>query len=73
MVLPAPESWNAEQIEHRYNQGSWCADNLLAYIERWQNVTGKCMCSNTVSKFIREATIEDEIEFGSGQASKYQS
>lgn len=64
VVMPVPECWEVEQIRYHYNNGSWCADNLLSYLEaRNKNVKG-CLCPITKVSFVREATREDEESFG---------
>lgn len=64
LVTSEPAYWGEGDIEFHYNGSSWCADNLLGYLEEFQNNTGRCMCSLMDAKFIREATIEDETWFG---------
>lgn len=60
MVTAEPEYWDKNNIEFHYNESSWCADNLLDMIEK----RGKCLCDITRATFVREATAEDEKQFG---------
>ncbi|PYE51536.1 hypothetical protein HUB98_05895 [Paenibacillus barcinonensis] len=61
MVINVPEHWKDEDIEFRYNKGSWCADNLIEMIVRGE---GGCLCPHVEATFIREATPEDEEKWG---------
>lgn len=62
-VIDLPECWDTKQIEYRYNDGTWCANNLLNYLERRNKKTG-CICDITTAKYIREATEDDEKDYG---------
>ena len=64
MVVSVPEFWDAEQIDFHYNESSWCADSLLNLIEDRRKRARMCLCNITSAEFIREATEEDEEEFG---------
>lgn len=64
MVVSVPEDWDEEMINFRYNESSWCANNLLTYLENRADSTGRCMCDITSAKYIRDATEEDEACFG---------
>lgn len=64
LVTSEPAYWNKDNIEFHYNESSWCADNLMGYLEEFENNTGRCMCGLVSAEFIREATKEDEIWFG---------
>jgi|ERR1700679_3151709 hypothetical protein len=46
-------------IERGFNEGSWCADNLLGWIENAQRAD-KCLCDLAKVVFLREATETDE-------------
>lgn len=63
-VIDVPEHWNEEQIHYHYNDGTWCADNLLNWIYNRQEETDRCLCGITTAKYIKEAEVEDELEFG---------
>jgi hypothetical protein len=63
-VLSVPEKWGGEHTTKCYSLGSWCADNLLTeLIDRADN-TGRCLCNITTAKYIRDATAQDEKEYG---------
>lgn len=64
MVVPVPENWDEAQIDYHYNDGTWCADNLIEDVNDWETETGRCLCNITTAKFIREATAADEEHFG---------
>lgn len=65
VVTKEPEDWSPENIEFRYNEGTWCADNLLdVLLHRRESDPDRCLCDFTEAKFIREATEEDEKNFG---------
>ena len=57
--MDVPEFWDIEQCEFHKNKGSWCANNILSYLEELIKNHG-CLCSLTEFTFIREATQEDE-------------
>ncbi|WP_340032596.1 hypothetical protein NSQ20_12085 [Paenibacillus sp. FSL K6-1122] len=61
MVMDVPESWKDEDVEFRYNKGSWCADNLIEMIVREED---GCLCPHVQAKFVREATPDDEEKWG---------
>jgi hypothetical protein len=62
-VLEVPEHWDNEQIDFHYNDGTWCADNLLNELERrTENV--RCLCDITEAKYIKEANRKDEEDYG---------
>jgi len=61
MVVDVPESWDKEDIEFKYNDGCWCADNLINLLDRENN---GCLCPHVVAECIREATQEDEEYWG---------
>lgn len=62
-VIDVPEDWDAEMIEFSRNDGSRCSDNdvsdLREMIDRMK-AEGKCSCALIRTKFLREATAEDE-------------
>lgn len=62
LVLAVPESWDEELINFRYNEGTWCASNIIDEIERLDKVLG-CICGITKFNYIGEATAMDEDKF----------
>lgn len=63
MVMDIPEDWDEGQIDFYYNMGSWCASNLLTYLEHREE-SGRCLCNITDIKYVGEATEEDEERYG---------
>jgi len=64
IVMDVPEFWDVDQIEFHYNDGSWCADNLLNFIQNRNSNTGRCLCDCTTVKYVRDATNDDEDDWG---------
>lgn len=63
-TIDVPESWTEEDIEFHRNEGGWCADNALSEIGNILDRTGDCLCSLSVTEYVREATPEDEKKDG---------
>lgn len=63
VVMDVPESWDEDQINWHYNEGTWCTSNLLGILEDRENAD-MCLCDITEAKYISEATEEDEKRFG---------
>lgn len=59
MVITKPEGWTPEMIEEHWNDSSWCQDNIISYLEAQSESMG-CLCGTVTTKFVREATEEDE-------------
>ena len=57
-VDEVPESWTREDIERHFNEGSWCAVNVLAEFEH-----KSCLCDYATFKYIAEATADDEQDW----------
>ena len=48
-----PHAWDAEQIDFRYNESSWCANNLNGYIEEAaEDDDAGCMCPHVVAEVV---------------------
>ncbi|WP_099467829.1 hypothetical protein [Konateibacter massiliensis] len=62
-VLSVPECWDEEQICLHYNDGSWCADNILSELDGRSEKMG-CNCDIYKAKFIRDADERDEEKYG---------
>lgn len=61
LVVDVPEDWDTDAIEFRYNDSSWCANNLfLPHVMERVDKEGRCLCDFAEAEFIREATAEDE-------------
>ncbi|WP_143322725.1 hypothetical protein [Clostridium sp. HBUAS56010] len=63
-VLSVPESWDENQINYHYNDGTWCADNLLNELDNRNNMTQRCLCDITSAKFVKEADEKEELAYG---------
>lgn len=61
MVMTFPENFNPDHIEWQYNEGSWCASNIIDRLDDMHERLG-CLCDHFELKFVREATEQDEIE-----------
>lgn len=46
LAVEVPVSWGKKQIEFKYNEGSWCSDNIQTIIENeLSEIDGKkCFC-----------------------------
>lgn len=63
MVARVPQSWSEEQIVFKFNESSYCLDNLIDdMVERKKN-TDDCACSLIKCAFVGEATQEDEDQW----------
>lgn len=71
MVMSVPEDWDEGQIHWHYNEGSWCASNLLSILEDREEVG--CLCNITEVKYVGEATEQDEERFGICRVNELQS
>lgn len=60
LPILVPISWDKDRIEFRYNDSSWCCDNLLDCISAWQEKTGRCLCGAMTTKFISDANSEED-------------
>lgn len=63
IVMDVPEDWDEGQIDFHYNMSSWCASNLLTYLD-YREDSGRCLCNITDVKYVGEATEEDEERYG---------
>lgn len=61
IVQEVPEYWTQEKMEYHYGcRGHYCADNLLITINEQAKDT--CSCDlHHATRYIREATLEDEV------------
>ncbi len=58
LVCCEPAYQDKGDMEFRYNDGSWCADNLLQALEQLGEKNG-CLCNFIKAEYLREATQED--------------
>lgn len=63
-VTAVPRSWEPAQILFQRNDGSYCMDNELDVIRRSVEDDHQCLCGRSAVLFIREATEQDQREFG---------
>lgn len=63
LVTLVPEDWDKNMIDFRYNESSWCANNLIDELKKVKKATG-CLCPIVKAKVINMNT--------SGEASKFQ-
>lgn len=58
-----PYHWGEEMINFRYNESSWCADNLRNMLDETiekLNNKGGCLCPYTEIEYLRDGEIGDE-------------
>lgn len=64
LTIDVPEGWTQDDVNFRYNESSWCANNLVeelqAMLKRKKKHDGRCMCSQVRVDYIREAVDADE-------------
>lgn len=66
MVVAVPEDWNGDNIEFKYNEGSWCSSNIISDLQQFEdnkNNSG-CLCPWVRVGYMREATEDEEAEWG---------
>lgn len=63
MVMEVEDNNTPENIDFYYSGSTWCVDNLLDEIQRWEERTDNCLCGITKAKYIREATDSDKEHF----------
>lgn len=61
-VLAVPEKWSNDNIEYHYNNR--CPDDILREFAERENKIGRCTCDISEVTFIRDATWEDESNYG---------
>ena len=59
LIMTVPEDWEESMVEFHMNESSSCSDNLLNSLSKQAERMG-CACAFVESKFVREATAEDE-------------
>lgn len=63
LIMEVPRGWAKEQIEFRYNEGTWCSGNITNDLERVFKVD-ECMCARTSFEYLGDATLEEAVEDG---------
>lgn len=54
-VSAVPNHWKKENILYHYNDGTWCADNLIYGLENWiSNHKDECLCPYTKIEVVEE-------------------
>ena len=61
-VDSVPEYWDRELIDFYYNESSWCASNILHKLEERSDF--RCLCDVASFEYLRDATEEDEENWG---------
>ena len=62
VVLDVPEHWDANRIDFRHNESSWCASNLIDLLK--EQSEDRCLCPFTKATYLRDASEEDEDSWG---------
>ena len=61
-VVSIPRDWDQQMIQFHFNEGSWCADNMMRWMGDWEQAKGDeglCSCAAVAVEYIREATPAD--------------
>ena len=61
-VDSVPENWDKDIIDFHYNDSSWCASNIVNRLEERSNF--RCLCDVASFEYLRDATEEDEENWG---------
>jgi len=48
-----PHHWNEDRIDFHFNDGSWCADNLLADVKEYLGSIAGCLCGDHECEFVK--------------------
>ena len=70
-VDSVPENWDKDVIDFHYNDSSWCASNILDKLEERNNF--RCLCDVASFEYLRDATEEDEENWGVVKVDKLES
>ena len=63
IITIVPRSHDKHDIEFRYNESSYCADNMLDTLEQYGKANG-CLCSVMSVEMVGEATLEEAVAVG---------
>jgi hypothetical protein len=59
--VEVPHGWDKDAVEFRYNESTWCADNLVdelqAYVDEMRKGDRRCLCSSTEVEYL--GTVDD--------------
>lgn len=61
LIIDEPLTHSNEEIEFRYNEGSWCADNFIDILRAAIKNEKSCLCSSNLSAKVIETV--DETPF----------
>lgn len=61
-VDSVPEYWDRELIDFYYNESSWCASSILHKLKERSDF--RCLCDVASFEYLRDATEEDEENWG---------
>ena len=65
ILVTVPEDWDKDMCEFHKNESSWWASNIIETLKEIDEVDPNgCVCWATKFKFIREATKDDEENYG---------
>jgi hypothetical protein len=69
MLHEVPEDWDEQSVDFFVGESD-CGNNAVSRLVRLRDGIDnrRCMCNQTSGRFVREATEEDEREFGPGAA-----
>ena len=63
LLVFKPEDWDIDMIEFHYNESSHCKSNFIEELQQLEDRVN-CLCPFGEVTFIREATEEDEEDYG---------
>jgi hypothetical protein len=61
MVVEVVEDLDVEQIHFRFNESSYCLNNLLDQLSEETEDDGHCICGRADVTYVREATASDHL------------
>lgn len=64
IIVPAVRSWDKHMIEFRFNESTWCADNIMDDLQRYTKGAGGCLCGHTEIEYLGDATLEEAVTDG---------
>lgn len=54
-IADCPASWDGDNVEFRYNESSWCANNAIDELKKAFD-SGACMCNATQFEYLGVAS-----------------
>ena len=63
-VVSVPRDWDQSMVEFKYNDGTWCANNLIDDLTNWReradaDPNAPCACGGQSATYLREAEKTD--------------